>query len=39
MLDELVKKDWLYMVEEAGRMVIKVSPLAERAAELGRSQP
>lgn len=39
MLDELVKKDWLYMVEEGGRMVIKVSPLAERAAELGRGQP
>ena len=36
--DELVKKDLLYMAEEGGRLVIRVTPLAERAAEMGGGQ-
>jgi hypothetical protein len=37
-LDELIKKDLLYAVEEGGRLVIRVSPLAEQAAQLGGGQ-
>ncbi len=37
-MDELIKKDLLYAVEEGGRLVVRVSPLAEQAAELGRTE-
>jgi hypothetical protein len=37
-ISELIEKDLLYAVEEGGRLVVRVSPLAEQAAELGRTE-